>query len=111
MSRIHVEGKFLDDLIPLNISTQHKVVLCLFIVSCLAMQSEECLKKEKERVAHYLHASSEEKLLEVCFYSFMVVVEEFVSRCAKALNFVGSIFIGCVLSINYRKKLLVLCIS
>jgi hypothetical protein len=29
------------------------------------LQAEECLKREKERVGHYLHASSEQKLLEV----------------------------------------------
>ena len=29
------------------------------------LQAEECLKREKERVGHYLHASSEPKLLEV----------------------------------------------
>lgn len=28
-------------------------------------QSEECLKKERERVTHYLHSSSEPKLVEV----------------------------------------------
>jgi cullin 1 len=28
------------------------------------LKAEECLKKEKERVAHYLHSSSEQKLLE-----------------------------------------------
>lgn len=43
------------------------------------LQSEECLKKERERVAHYLHSSSEPKLVEVgddtlctslCHYAF-----------------------------------------
>lgn len=29
------------------------------------LKAEECLKREKERVAHYLHSSSEQKLLEV----------------------------------------------
>jgi cullin 1 len=29
------------------------------------LKAEECLKREKERVGHYLHASSEQKLLEV----------------------------------------------
>lgn len=28
------------------------------------LKAEECLKREKERVGHYLHASSEQKLLE-----------------------------------------------
>jgi hypothetical protein len=36
------------------------------------LQAEECLKREKERVGHYLHASSEQKLLEV---SNLVVLE------------------------------------
>lgn len=31
----------------------------------LKLQAEECLKKEKDRVAHYLHSSSETRLLEV----------------------------------------------
>ncbi|KAK4282834.1 hypothetical protein QN277_014162 [Acacia crassicarpa] len=30
------------------------------------LKADECLKREKERVAHYLHSSSEPKLLEVC---------------------------------------------
>jgi hypothetical protein len=29
------------------------------------MQAEECLKRERERVSHYLHSSSETKLVEV----------------------------------------------
>ena len=36
-------------------------------VSVLPLQSEECLKKEKDRVDHYLHSNSEQKLLEVSF--------------------------------------------
>ena len=32
-------------------------------------QAEECLKREKDRVSHYLHSSSEPKLLEVCSFS------------------------------------------
>jgi hypothetical protein len=28
------------------------------------IKAEECLRREKERVAHYLHSSSEQKLLE-----------------------------------------------
>ncbi|XP_043708658.1 cullin-1-like [Telopea speciosissima] len=28
------------------------------------LRAEECLKREKERVSHYLHSSSEQKLLE-----------------------------------------------
>ncbi|KAL5158191.1 Cullin-1 [Glycine soja] len=31
------------------------------------LKAEECLKREKDRVAHYLHSSSEPKLLEVWF--------------------------------------------
>ncbi|KAI9122751.1 hypothetical protein K1719_005640 [Acacia pycnantha] len=36
--------------------------------SCLdyKLKAAECLKREKERVAHYLHSSCEPKLLEVC---------------------------------------------
>ncbi|XP_043710562.1 cullin-1 [Telopea speciosissima] len=30
------------------------------------LKAEECLKREKDRVSHYLHSSSEQKLLEVC---------------------------------------------
>ena len=33
--------------------------------SLFAFQAEQCLKREKERVSHYLHASSEAKLQEV----------------------------------------------
>jgi hypothetical protein len=29
------------------------------------MQAEECLKRERDRVSHYLHSSSEIKLVEV----------------------------------------------
>ncbi|XP_021846749.1 cullin-1 [Spinacia oleracea] len=39
------------------------------------LKSEECLKKEKERVAHYLHASSEEKLLERVQNELLLVFE------------------------------------
>lgn len=34
-------------------------------------QAEECLRREKDRVAHYLHSSSEPKLLEVCTLLFL----------------------------------------
>ncbi|KAI9201655.1 hypothetical protein LWI28_026914 [Acer negundo] len=36
--------------------------------SCLdyMLKVEECLKREKDRVVHYLHSSSEPKLLEAC---------------------------------------------
>ena len=37
------------------------------LILCLSLQAEECLKREKDRVAHYLHSSSEPKLLEVWF--------------------------------------------
>jgi hypothetical protein len=54
-------------------------------------KAEECLKREKERVGHYLHISSEQKLLEVSWkfsipisYYFFVDVQQvfhrFVSR-------------------------------
>jgi len=36
------------------------------LMLCFLLQAEECLKREKDRVAHYLHSSSEPKLLEVC---------------------------------------------
>ena len=38
---------------------------------CFFQKAEECLKREKERVGHYLHISSEQKLLEVCAKSFL----------------------------------------
>ena len=37
-----------------------------FPIRLFGIQAEECLKREKDRVAHYLHSSSEPKLLEVC---------------------------------------------
>lgn len=45
----------------------YRYVHIYFIVpeSLLLLQAEECLKREKDRVSHYLHFSSEEKLLEV----------------------------------------------
>ncbi|CAH2071938.1 unnamed protein product [Thlaspi arvense] len=36
-------------------------------------ESEECLKKERERVAHYLHSSSEPKLVEKVQHELLVV--------------------------------------
>ena len=36
----------------------------ILMILCV-LQAEECLKREKDRVAHYLHSSSEPKLLEV----------------------------------------------
>ncbi|KMT20271.1 hypothetical protein BVRB_1g002750 [Beta vulgaris subsp. vulgaris] len=39
------------------------------------LKSEECLKKEKERVSHYLHSSSEEKLLERVQNELLLVYE------------------------------------
>ncbi|KAJ7542027.1 hypothetical protein O6H91_10G086500 [Diphasiastrum complanatum] len=36
------------------------------------LKAEECLRREKERVGHYLHASSEQKLLEVLNQHHMV---------------------------------------
>ncbi|CAF2125578.1 unnamed protein product [Brassica napus] len=37
------------------------------------LKSEECLKKERERVAHYLHSSSEPKLVEKVQHELLVV--------------------------------------
>ncbi|KNA11180.1 hypothetical protein SOVF_137680 [Spinacia oleracea] len=39
------------------------------------LKSEECLKKEKDRVAHYLHSSSEPKLLEKVQNELLLVYE------------------------------------
>ncbi|CAB80750.1 putative cullin-like 1 protein [Arabidopsis thaliana] len=39
----------------------------------LDIYSEECLKKERERVAHYLHSSSEPKLVEKVQHELLVV--------------------------------------
>lgn len=36
-------------------------------------QAEECLKKEKDRVSHYLHSNSEQKLVEVIFHLRIMV--------------------------------------
>ncbi|XP_019096794.1 PREDICTED: cullin-2-like [Camelina sativa] len=38
------------------------------------LKSEECLKKEKERVSHYLHSSTEPKLIEKVQHELLVVV-------------------------------------
>jgi hypothetical protein len=43
---------------------QYQYDLACYDAKC-RLQAEECLKREKERVGHYLHASSEQKLLEV----------------------------------------------
>ncbi|KAL9229009.1 hypothetical protein vseg_004527 [Gypsophila vaccaria] len=39
------------------------------------LKSEECLKREKDRVTHYLHADTEEKLLEKVQHELLWVVE------------------------------------
>ncbi|KAG5559924.1 hypothetical protein RHGRI_003275 [Rhododendron griersonianum] len=39
------------------------------------LKAEECLKREKDRVSHYLHSSSESKLLEVCSFSWQTLYE------------------------------------
>lgn len=36
-------------------------------------KAEECLRREKERISHYLHSSSEQKLLEKVHYELVVV--------------------------------------
>ena len=48
---------------------------CIFITTWMMdivlhwnLQAEECLRREKDRVSHYLHSSSEQKLLEVGVY-------------------------------------------
>ncbi|GFP94713.1 cullin-1 [Phtheirospermum japonicum] len=45
------------------------------------LKAEECLKQEKDRVANYLHSSSEAKLLEVRSCSQMIR-----SRCGSCIN-------------------------
>lgn len=47
----------------------------LFLIILLVLQAEECLKREKDRVSHYLHSSSESKLLEVCSFSWQTLYE------------------------------------
>lgn len=42
------------------------VLVLVGLMHCLVLQAEECLKREKDRVSHYLHSGSEQKLLEVC---------------------------------------------
>ena len=42
------------------------IFICQIISEKLKFQAEECLRREKEKVSHYLHSSSEPKLLEVC---------------------------------------------
>jgi len=42
--------------------------------SCWWFQAEECLMREKDRVSHYLHSSSEPKLLEVCGWFYAVTL-------------------------------------
>ncbi|KAG5628243.1 hypothetical protein H5410_013461 [Solanum commersonii] len=44
---------------PLN-----SAILTLFLLLSVLFLAEECLKREKDRVSHYLHSSSETKLLE-----------------------------------------------
>lgn len=46
-----------------------------FLIILLELQAEECLKREKDRVSHYLHSSSESKLLEVCSFSWQTLYE------------------------------------
>ncbi|KAI5078648.1 hypothetical protein GOP47_0006319 [Adiantum capillus-veneris] len=40
------------------------------------LQAEECLKRERERVGHYLHASSEQKLLEKVQHELLTQYEQ-----------------------------------
>ena len=65
------------------------------------LQSEECLKKERERVAHYLHSSSEPKLVEVSYFTLCVII--FIHVLTRAmilhlylwrLSFSNSVFSG-----------------
>ncbi|KAK4405586.1 Cullin-1 [Sesamum angolense] len=53
------------------------------------MKAEECLKREKDRVAHYLHSSSETKLLEVEDLSRMY---RLFSKIPRGLEPVANIF-------------------
>lgn len=47
-------------------SRNTEIIFHMLYKSLLDIQAEECLKREKDRVSHYLHSSSEIKLLEVC---------------------------------------------
>ncbi|KAH9545863.1 hypothetical protein CY35_12G069100 [Sphagnum magellanicum] len=40
------------------------------------LKAEECLKREKERVGHYLHSSSEQKLLEIVQHELLIQYED-----------------------------------
>jgi cullin 1 len=40
------------------------------------LKAAECLKREKERVDHYLHASSEQKLLEIVQHELLIQYED-----------------------------------
>ena len=45
----------------------HEIKYILTLLILYFMQSEECLERERERVTHYLHSSTEPKLVEVCY--------------------------------------------
>ncbi|EFH64434.1 hypothetical protein ARALYDRAFT_338392 [Arabidopsis lyrata subsp. lyrata] len=51
---------------------ESKYILTFIIFYCI--QSEECLKRERERVTHYLHSSTEPKLVEKVQNELLVVV-------------------------------------
>ncbi|KAH9615393.1 hypothetical protein KSS87_019632, partial [Heliosperma pusillum] len=51
------------------------MVKSLFYILLLFMQSEERLKKEKDRVDHYLHSNSEQKVLEKVQNELLLVYE------------------------------------
>ncbi|KAL7598798.1 hypothetical protein Lser_V15G22653 [Lactuca serriola] len=54
-----------------KVEDQEEMTLMQLLVS-LFLKAGECLKREKDRVSHYLHSNSEPKLLEVVF---VVLVE------------------------------------
>ncbi|VAH14501.1 unnamed protein product [Triticum turgidum subsp. durum] len=63
-----IKGKVKSAVISLDTADYYSIKAQTWIVedSCpdYMLKAEECLKREKERVAHYLHSSSEPKLLE-----------------------------------------------
>ncbi|KAL8138366.1 hypothetical protein V2J09_004367 [Rumex salicifolius] len=70
---------------------QEKASIWVFEDSCptYMFKAEDCLKKEKERVANYLHSSSEQKLLEVEDLSRMYRLYQ---KVPKGLEPIGTIF-------------------
>ncbi|KAL9310096.1 putative cullin [Arabidopsis thaliana] len=52
----------------------HEIKYILTLLILYFMQSEECLERERERVTHYLHSSTEPKLVEKVQNELLVVV-------------------------------------